>query len=141
MPNSFTTFIRSQYNNFSQWEELKNDYTYTNMLNKRKIIKMDEDKRSLPFEGEPNTITDLVDNEAVKQRRIYGKNGKAIKDIDTHNHNKPKYHIMGAHKHEYDYTQRNPHGKAEYLTERELRQNRDIIKKGVNYNANKSKET
>lgn len=104
------------------------------MLKKRRIVVLGNSNRSLPLEGEPNTIIDLVDNGRVKQRRIYGDSGKVTKDIDTSDHGKPKYHPMGAHKHEYDYNKKEPRGKPDYFTTEELRQNKDIIKEGDNYN-------
>ena len=57
------------------------------MIKKRFVIKIDNSTRKLPFEGEPNSIIDLVADNKVKQRRIYGENGKVLKDIDTSNHN------------------------------------------------------
>lgn len=138
-PKSLKDFKELKYNNSDEWEELKSDYKYKNMLNNKKIVKLGEDARSLDFIGEPNSISDLVDNGVIKQRRIYDEYGKVVKDIDTHNHNKPKYHPMGAHKHEYDYSNKKPHGKADYFTEREIRQNKDIIKEGENYNDNRYK--
>ncbi|WP_163195460.1 minor capsid protein [Clostridium thermarum] len=135
----FAEFQNLKYNDSEEWEKLKSDYRYKNMLNKRKVVNEDKNNRSLPLESEPNSITDLIYDGKVKQRRIYDDNGKAVKDIDTTDHNKPKYHPMGAHKHEYNYNDRNPRGKPEYFTEDELRQNKDIIKEGENYNVNKSK--
>lgn len=135
IPKTFDDFRNLKYNDSEKWNKLKSDYKYHNMLTKRNIVKLDAINRSLPLESNENSITDLVaDDGKVKQRRIYGEDGKAIKDIDTSGHDKPKYHPMGAHKHEYDYSNKKPHGKAEYFTEEELKQNEDIIKKGENYN-------
>ena len=104
------------------------------MIKKRFVIKIDNSTRKLPFEGEPNSIIDLVADNKVKQRRIYGENGKVLKDIDTSNHNKPKFHPMGAHKHIYNHDNDcKPHGSIEDLTEEEINQNKDIIVEGVDH--------
>lgn len=136
VPKSFTAFRELKYNDSDGWSALKSDYRYKNMWNKRTIINQDNNNRSLPLEGTPNTITDLATNGNVKQRRIYGEDGKVIIDIDTSDHNKSKYHPMGAHKHEYDYNNNIPRGKAQGFTDDELRQNKDIIKEGENYHGN-----
>ncbi len=141
MPKSFDKFQDLKYNNIDSWKELKSDYRYKNLLNQRDVFVIDDSVRSLPIEGRANSIADLVDeNGNVKQRRIYGPNKKTYKDFDTSDHKRPKYHPMGAHKHSFDYSKKNPHGKADYLTERELRQNADIIQEGVNYHDNRQKE-
>lgn len=112
--------------------ELEN---YKAMLNKRTIIQMDSNTRNLPLEGNANSITDLVDATGdVKQRRVYCADGKVVVDYDTTDHNRPKYHPTGAHKHEYNYDNKNPHGRQKALTELDLKKNEDIIKKGENYN-------
>jgi len=136
---SLDDFQNLKYNDAERWEEVKSIYKYTNMLKKRKIVILNDNNHSLPLEGEPNSITDLVDNNKVKQRRVYDDAGRAIKDIDTSDHGKPKYHPMGAHKHEFDYNNRIPRGKPDYLTEEERRQNKDIIKEGDNYNDDRNK--
>lgn len=139
-PKTFEDFQSLKYNEVNKWKDLKSDFRYQNMLNNRKLVEMDKNTRSLKTDGVKNSIADLIDNEGnVKQRRIYDEYGKVIKDIDTSNHSKPKYHPMGAHKHVYDYNKQLPHGAADYFTEEELRQNRDIIKEGVNYNDDRNK--
>lgn len=138
-PKSLDDFRNLKYNDIEKWEGIKRDYRYANMLKNRKIVIRDENNRTLPLEGDPYTITDFVDDNRVKQRRLYGSNRKAMKDIDTSDHGKPKYHPMGAHKHDYDYEKEKPHGKADYFTEEELRQNKDIIRKGDNYNDYRNK--
>lgn len=108
---------------------------YKAMLEERKIIRLDEDTRNLPIEGKADSIADLLDNDGkVKQRRVYGPDGKVLVDYDTTNHNKPKYHPTGAHKHEYNYNNKNPHGRQKSLNELDLKKNEDIIRKGENYN-------
>ncbi len=88
----------------------------------------------LPIEGDPNSIADKVDdNGKVLQRRVYGPDGMAVKDFDTSNHGDPYGHPTGAHKHLFDYSKRNPHSKPLPLTEKELEENSDIIRRGENY--------
>ena len=88
----------------------------------------------LPIEGEPNSIADKVDeNGKVLQRRIYGPDGMALKDFDTTDHGMPHRHPTGAHKHIFDYSKKNPHGEPLPLTDEELQENNDIIKRGENY--------
>ena len=116
--------------------ELEN---YKEMLKNRKIIQISEENRSLPLTGEKNSIFDLVDIDGnVKQRRVYGADERVLVDYDTNNHNKPKYHPTGAHKHEYNYSNKSPHGKQKALTELDLLKNSDIIKRGENYYDEKS---
>ena len=135
---SFDEFQDLKYNKVVEWNEMKSDFQYRILLDNRNIILISDTVRSLPMEGRANSIADLVnENGVVKQRRIYGANKKPYKDIDTNDHNRPKYHPMGAHKHSFGYSKKNPHGKADYFTERELRQNSDIIQSGVNYYDNR----
>lgn len=111
--------------------ELEN---YKKMLENKKVVQMDSQTRSLPPEGDNNSIADLVDsNGAVKQRRVYGSDGKVTVDYDTTDHNKPKYHPTGAHKHIYNYDNKNPHGRQKELSQLDLKKNEDIIRKGENY--------
>lgn len=111
--------------------ELQN---YKEMVKNRKIFQISEENRSLPLKGEKNSISDLVDADGnVKQRRVYGADERVLIDYDTNNHDKPKYHPTGAHKHVYNYNNKNPHGKQAALSELDLLKNEDIIKKGENY--------
>ena len=132
------------YNKFKELEKKKeNDKIelrkYKKMLETRTIVQMDSNVRSLSIEGTPNSIADLIDEAGnVKQRRVYGTNGKVMVDYDTTDHNKPKYHPTGAHKHEYNYSNKQPHGRQKSLTELELKENEDIIRKGENYNEPKT---
>ena len=92
----------------------------------------------LPIRAEPFSIADKVDDDGkVFQRRYYGHDGMAAKDFDTTDHGDPYKHPNGAHKHEFDYSKRNAHGKALPLSEEELNENRDIIRRGENYNDDK----
>ena len=101
-------------------------------------VKNSELQNGLPIKGEVNSIVDKTDDDGnVLQRRIYGEDGKAIKDFDTSNHNLPHDHPTGAHKHEFDYSKKRPRGKPLPLTEEELEENKDIIKRGENYHDEK----
>lgn len=132
------------YNKFKELEKKReNDKIelerYNKMLETRTIVQLDSSTRSLSLEGTPNSIADLVDEVGnVKQRRVYGADGKVAIDYDTTNHNKPKYHPTGAHKHEYNYSNKRPHGRQKPLTDLDLKKNKDIIKKGENYNEPKT---
>lgn len=109
------------------------------MLENKKVIQLNENTRNLPIQGDTNSISDLVDDFGkVKQRRVYGEDGRVVVDYDTTDHSKPKYHPTGAHKHEYNYNNKNPHGRQKPLNEVDLRKNEDIIKKGENYNEQKT---
>ena len=97
------------------------------MKKRKERIVATKEKPTLPPRAEPNSVKDLIKDGAIKQRRIYDPFGRVAIDIDTSDHNKPKYHPMGAHKHVYDYTQKNPHGRADYLTDKERETNQDIL--------------
>lgn len=103
---------------------------------KRVIIKVKNSElaNGLPIKGEPNSVVDKTDDAGVTlQRRLYGADGMAHIDFDTGDHGLPKAHPTGAHKHVYDHSKRVKRSKPLKLTEDELRENEDIIKKGVNY--------
>ena len=101
------------------------------------IIKMNikELSNGLPLRGIPNSVVDKVDeNGKTLQRRVYDDQGMAKIDYDVSDHGLSSMHPTGAHKHIFDYSRKNPHGKPLGLTESELEQNKDIIKRGDNYN-------
>lgn len=106
---------------------------YLEILNTRTIVDSKDLKNGLPIKGEPHSIVDMIVDGKVSQRRVYGTDGKALIDIDTHDHTLPSAHPTGAHKHIFDYSKKNPHGKPKKFTDQELINNRDIIQKGVNY--------
>lgn len=102
----------------------------------RVIIKINnsELENGLPIKGTPNSIVDKTDETGkTLQRRIYGADGMASIDYDTSDHNLPKQHPTGAHKHIFDYSKKKPRGGQMALTEEELTENSDIIQRGVNY--------
>ena len=110
---------------------------YSKMLKARTIVDSKDLKNGLPIKGKPHSIVDMVVDGKVSQRRIYGADGKALVDLDTHDHTLPSAHPTGAHKHIFDYTKKNPHGKPKTFTEQELENNSDIIKNGENYHDQK----
>ena len=69
----------------------------------------EENKTSLPTEGDPNSDAELYDKKGLKQRRHYGPDGKAEYDIDFR-HSGEK-HIF-PHKHYWDWTKKMPRGPA-----------------------------
>jgi hypothetical protein len=98
------------------------------------IFRNEDLPNGLPIKGQPDSIADKVDEQGkVLQRRLYGPDGMAAIDYDTGNHGDPLKHPTGAHKHVFDHNKRNPHGKPQPLTEKELEENNDIIQIGVNY--------
>ena len=63
---------------------------------------------TISISGEPNTITRKLDAEGnILQDRIYGSDGKVIKDIDYFHNEKPGSHFF-PHEHLWDWTKRNP---------------------------------
>ncbi len=106
---------------------------YSEMLKARTIVDSKDLKNGLPIKGKAHSIVDMVVDGKVSQRRIYGADGKALIDIDTHDHNRPDLHPTGAHKQVFNYKKKNPHGKPTGFTDQELTNNSDIIQKGVNY--------
>lgn len=101
----------------------------------RVIIKKknSELKNGLPLQSDyPNVAMDNVaDDGHVYQRRLYNEDRMAEKDFDTDDHNRPKAHPTGAHKHVFQGEKRIK--KPLPLTEDELEENSDIIQRGVNY--------
>lgn len=107
--------------------------TYTEMLKNRTVVDNADLKNGLPIKSKPNSIVDKVVDGKVSQRRIYGYDGMALLDFDTHDHNQPHQHPTGAHKQIFNHKKKNPHGKPTGLTDQELINNSDIIQRGVNY--------
>lgn len=107
--------------------------TYSEMLKNGTVVDNADLENGLPIKGKPNSIVDMTVSGNVSQRRIYGFDGKALVDIDTHDHTLPSAHPTGAHKHIFDYNKKNPHGKPKSFTDQELVNNNDIVKTGVNY--------
>ena len=101
-------------------------------------VKNSELPNGLPIKGKNNSIVDKIDDDGnVLQRRIYDVDGRAIKDFDTSDHGLPNAHPTGAHKHEFNYDKKKPRGNPLSLTDKELEENKDIIKRGENYHDEK----
>lgn len=109
--------------------------SYSEMLKERKSFRKSNELRSLPMSGDPDSISDFLDEDGARvlTRRVYDYRGIAFVDFDTTNHGKPKFHPTGAHKHTLDHSKKNPHVAPEKLTDSDLANNADIIQKGVNY--------
>lgn len=107
---------------------------YKKMMMEREKVYDRDLKNSLPIKGKPNSITDkLSDDGKTIQRRVYGADGMAKIEYDTTAHGLEHRHPTIGHKHIFDYSKKNPHGKPLPLTEIELMNNSDIYKRGVNY--------
>ena len=63
-------------------EEQKKDYEKAKKNGEKTKNHTTQNGRNLPVDGEPYSSTDLVDSNGIKQRRYYGKDGKADMDID-----------------------------------------------------------
>ena len=97
-------------------------------------IKNSQLQNGLPLKGKPNSIVDKTDESGkTLQRRKYGADGMAIVDYDTTDHNRPDTHPTGAHKHIFDYSKKEVRGSNLPLSEEELKDNSDIIRRGDNY--------
>lgn len=101
-------------------------------------VKNSELPNGLPILSLPDSVTDKIDEDGtILQRRVYGADGVAEKDFDTTDHNNPKKHPTGAHKHVFEQGEKVKRGKPMALTEEELEENSDIIQRGVNYHDQK----
>jgi RHS repeat-associated protein len=68
--------------------------------------------RSLPTTGNANSSADLLDEDGnVVQRRYFGPDGRAVKDIDFSDHGTPKQHPKVPHEHDWDWSKKPPRGK------------------------------
>lgn len=107
---------------------------YKKLLEKRDVVIKSQEKSSLPIEGKCNSIADLVDeNGKVITRRVYDECGKVKIDYDTSDHNRPKFHPTGAHKHVFNFDAKKNRSNWKKLSELDLKKNDDIIQRGVNY--------
>lgn len=98
------------------------------------VLKSKDLPNGLSIRGKANSIVDKIDDTGVVlQRRKYDTDGKAIVDFDTSDHNRPDIHPTGAHKHIFDYSLKKPRRPWTHLTEQDLAENADIIRKGENY--------
>lgn len=107
---------------------------YKKLLEKRDVVIKSQEKSSLTIEGKCNSIADLVDeNGKVITRRVYDECGKVKIDYDTSDHNRPKFHPTGAHKHVFNFDAKKNRSNWKKLSELDLKKNDDIIQRGVNY--------
>lgn len=128
VPKTLSAFRQMKKSGNENWKEMTSDYRHALRIMRKDDILESKYFRSLPTTGKPFSLKDLVrDDGTVKQRRLYGEDGKPLKDIDTSDHNLPKYHPMGAHAHDWENGKR---GLTRPLTEREKRQNKDILERG-----------
>ena len=98
------------------------------------VLKSKDLPNGLSIRGKANSIVDKIDDTGVVlQSRKYDTDGKAIVDFDTSDHNRPDIHPTGAHKHIFDYSLKKPRRPWTHLTEQDLAENADIIRKGENY--------
>ncbi|MDD4292173.1 MAG: hypothetical protein PHX51_08095 [Clostridia bacterium] len=132
-PKTLAAFQEIKYNNDSAYTVLKGDYRYRGMLDERTVFQFSDLPNGLQFSAKPYSIADKTDDSGnVLQRRIYGRSGKALADIDTTDHGRRDLHPTGAHKHIFT-SKKNPHGAPIGFRDLDLKRNADIIKKGVNY--------
>ncbi len=62
-----------------------------------------DNQRSLPIRGEPNSSQDLVVDDKIKQRRFYGPDGMADHDIDYFHEDRNNTHTF-PHQHKWDWS-------------------------------------
>lgn len=60
----------------------------------------------LPLESTPNSIIRRVrdSDRSIIQDRHYGRDGRAIRDIDYTNHGNPRQHPIVPHQHRFDWS-------------------------------------
>lgn len=126
VPKTLSAFRKMKQSGNENWQELSSDYRYALRLARKDDIMFSEQQRSLPVRGEAFGIKDLVlEDGRVRQRRLYGEDGKVLKDIDTDDHGNRSNHPFGAHAHDWG---ENGHSKGRQLTDSEKRRNKDILK-------------
>lgn len=86
-----------------------------------------------PKTGEPNSVTDKVDEDGkVVARTFYDDDGHKSKDIHTTNHGNPKQHPYGEHgehAHDYEWNEDMSHSKISRrdISSEERKENQDIL--------------
>lgn len=124
-PKTLSAFRQMKKSGNENWQEMTSDYRQALRILRKDDILESKLFRSLPMKGEPFSLKDLVREDGrVKQRRLYGADGKPLKDIDTSDHGNAKKHPFGPHAHDWED---GIHGDPRQLTEREKRQNKDIL--------------
>lgn len=102
VPDSLDSFQEMKYNDIEKWNETKEIYRDVNWQSKALQKHTSGDARKVPFEHEPNSVYDKVENGKVVQRRYYGKTGKPRLDIDMTDHGNPKEHKTVPHYHNWN---------------------------------------
>lgn len=100
------------------------------------IIKLENSglENGLPLTSNPFSVIDKTDrNGKVLQRREYDSQGRASIDYDTSDHGRPDLHPHGAHKHNFDYSGKKQKRVYSDLTDADIHNNSDIVKRGKNY--------
>ncbi|SBO17938.1 T7SS effector LXG polymorphic toxin [Carnobacterium divergens] len=99
----FSNTIQNSMDNIQQMQvsdDINNAIKDGVPAKKHKVI---SDQKKLEGTGEPNSSSDLLNEDgSVKQRRWYGKDGKALEDID-YNHTDDGTHTF-PHRHKWDWS-------------------------------------
>lgn len=75
-----------------------------NVINTQRSVRHSTVTKNPGLKGKANTSVDIVDsNGNLKTRRWYGKDGKAIRDVDMTNHGNPSKHPEWPHEHNFKY--------------------------------------
>lgn len=102
VPDKLDDFQEMKYNDGEKWNELKETYREVNWQSEALKNHTSGEIRKVPFENEPNSVFDKIENGQVIQRRYYGKTGKPRLDIDLTNHGNPKEHKVVPHYHDWN---------------------------------------
>lgn len=126
VPKTLSAFRTMKKSGNENWQEMSSDYRHALRIIKKDAILESDLFRSLPMKGEPFSLKDLIRADGtVKQRRLYGADGRPLKDIDTSDHGNPKLHPDVPHAHDWSDGKRQVHERL--LTDREKRQNKDLM--------------
>ncbi|WP_251423104.1 hypothetical protein [Veillonella agrestimuris] len=88
-----------------QYKKMESNDKFDN----HKVFEYGPNHRSLPIIGAPNSSLDLIENNVIKQRRYYGKDGKPVVDIDFFHSG--DYHTF-PHKH--IWSEELPNGRSKH---------------------------
>lgn len=102
VPDSLDSFQEMKYTDREKWNEIKEIYRDVNWQSKALQNHTSGEARKVPFESEPNSVFDKVENGRVVQRRYYGRTGKPRLDIDLTDHGNPKEHKTVPHYHNWN---------------------------------------
>lgn len=118
----------AELSNDSESEEKDSSRIVETVINGNKFLGFME--HSIPISNMANSIIGKIHNGQVVQYRIYGKEGKAVKDIDLTDHGNPKKHKRVPHIHIWIY---NKEGRVidRKLIDRDLTDDEwEIVKEG-----------